>query len=288
MEQAKSALKTIQTTVTESIKDRIGGDKEDKSNEQNSSVITDKLTSSESNVTSKTSKPRDSGPKLISIRDIPMLENVQEVKKIFNRHLHFTIVKDRDIAGDRDYYTSIAYTVRDHLVGRWIRTNQYHFENDEKRVYYLSLEFHMGRALSNCLINLGIENTVDEALYQMGLNIEELEELEPDGALGNGGLGRLAACFLDSMATLGLAGYGYGLRYDYGIFAQRIKNGYQDEYPENWLKFPNPWEIGRPEHHVPIQFYGKIVNDENGKKKWIDTEIIYAMPYDSPVRMKLY
>ncbi|CAF3409283.1 unnamed protein product [Rotaria sp. Silwood1] len=283
MEQAKSALKTIQTTVTESIKDRIGGDKEDKSNEQNSSVITDKLTSSESNVTSKTSKPRDSGPKLISIRDIPMLENVQEVKKIFNRHLHFTIVKDRDIAGDRDYYTSIAYTVRDHLVGRWIRTNQYHFENDEKRVYYLSLEFHMGRALSNCLINLGIENTVDEALYQMGLNIEELEELEPDGALGNGGLGRLAACFLDSMATLGLAGYGYGLRYDYGIFAQRIKNGYQDEYPENWLKFPNPWEIGRPEHHVPIQFYGKIVHDENGKKKWIDTEIIYAMPYDSPI-----
>ncbi|CAF2591978.1 unnamed protein product [Rotaria sp. Silwood2] len=282
-QQAKSALKTVQATVTDGIKDIIGSGKEDKSNEQDSSSVADEPTSSENNTTKKVSKPRDSGPKQISIREIPMLENVQEVKKIFNRHLHFTVVKDRDIASNRDYYTSTAYTVRDHLVGRWIRTNQYHFENDEKRVYYLSLEFHMGRALSNCLINLGIKNTVDKALCQMGFNIEELEEYESDAALGNGGLGRLAACYLDSMATLGLAGYGYGLRYDYGIFAQRIKDGYQDECPENWLKFANPWEIGRPEHLVPIQFYGNVINDENGKKKWINADIVHAMPYDLPI-----
>ncbi|CAF3811437.1 unnamed protein product [Rotaria sordida] len=282
MEQAKSALKTVQTTVTNSIKDFIGADKGNKNNEQNSSATKDESTSSETYETTDASKSSGSRPRQLSIRDIPMLENVQEVKKIFNRHLHFTVAKDRDIATSHDYYTTVAYTVRDHLIGRWIRTNQHHFENDEKRVYYFSLEFHMGRALSNCLINLGIEDTVNEALSQMGLNLEELEELEPDAALGNGGLGRLAACFLDSMATLGFAGYGYGLRYDYGIFAQKIQDGYQIEYPDSWLKFGTPWEIGRPEHLIPINFYGKVIDDENGKKKWIDTEIIHAMPYDAP------
>ncbi|CAF0932494.1 unnamed protein product [Rotaria sordida] len=282
MEQAKSALKTVQTTVTNSIKDFIGADKGNKNNEQNSSATKDESASSETYETTDTSKSSGSCPRQLSIRDIPMLENVQEVKKIFNRHLHFTVAKDRDIATSHDYYTAVAYTVRDHLIGRWIRTNQHHFENDEKRVYYFSLEFHMGRALSNCLINLGIEDTVNEALSQMGLNLEELEELEPDAALGNGGLGRLAACFLDSMATLGFAGYGYGLRYDYGIFAQKIQDGYQIEYPDSWLKFGTPWEIGRPEHLIPINFYGKVIDDENGKKKWIDTEIIHAMPYDAP------
>ncbi|CAF4188400.1 unnamed protein product, partial [Adineta steineri] len=198
---------------------------EDKKKQENSSDST----------SSKKHAPalKENNYKQISIRGIPLLENVEEVKKVFNRHLHFTIVKDRDVATDHDYYESIAYTVRDHLVSRWIRTNQYHFETDQKRVYYLSLEYHMGRALSNCMINLGIENSVDEALYEMGLNIEELEELESEAALGNGGLGRLAACYLDSMATLGLSAYGYGLRYDYGIFAQKIEDGYQKEYPEN-------------------------------------------------------
>ncbi|CAF4060782.1 unnamed protein product, partial [Rotaria sordida] len=282
MEQAKSALKTVQTTVTNSIKDFIGADKGNKNNEQNSSATKDESTSSETYETTDASKSSGSRPRQLSIRDIPMLENVQEFKKIFNRHLHFTVAKDRDIATSQDYYTAVAYTVRDHLIGRWIRTNQHHFENDEKRVYYFSLEFHMGRALSNCLINLGIEDAVNEALSQMGLNLEELEELEPDAALGNGGLGRLAACFLDSMATLGFAGYGYGLRYDYGIFAQKIQDGYQIEYPDSWLKFGTPWEIGRPEHLIPINFYGKVIDDENGKKKWIDTEIIHAMPYDAP------
>ncbi|CAF3685210.1 unnamed protein product [Rotaria sp. Silwood1] len=287
MEQVKSALKPVETIVTENTDDIIAGDLEDKSNKQNSSEATNGSISSENNASisseNNASESKGTDPGQMRIRNIPMLENAEGIKQRFYHHLHFTVVKDRDIASNHDYYTSMAYTVRDHLVGHWIRTNQYHFKNDEKRVYYLSLEFHMGRALSNCMINLGIKNTVDEALYQMGLNAEELEELEADAALGNGGLGRLAACFLDSMATLGLSGYGYGLRYDYGIFQQKITNGYQDEYPDNWLRFSNPWEIARPEHLIPIRFYGKVINDENGKKKWIDADIVHATPYDTPI-----
>ncbi|CAF3676386.1 unnamed protein product [Adineta steineri] len=259
-----------------------------KSNESNKDAPVENKKKQENSSDSTSSKKhapalKENNYKQISIRGIPLLENVEEVKKVFNRHLHFTIVKDRDVATDHDYYESIAYTVRDHLVSRWIRTNQYHFETDQKRVYYLSLEYHMGRALSNCMINLGIENSVDEALYEMGLNIEELEELESEAALGNGGLGRLAACYLDSMATLGLSAYGYGLRYDYGIFAQKIEDGYQKEYPENWLRYACPWEISRPEFLVPVQYYGKVIDDKDGKKKWVEYITVHAMPYDSPI-----
>jgi glycogen phosphorylase len=132
------------------------------------------------------------------------------------------------------------------------------------------------------MVNLGIQSEVDESLYQLGLDIEDLEELEQDAGLGNGGLGRLAACFLDSMATLGLAAYGYGLRYDYGIFTQSIKDGWQAEEPDDWLRYGNPWEKARPEYTLPVHFYGRTVT-ENGVKKWIDTQVVYAMPYDSPV-----
>ncbi|KAK8759827.1 hypothetical protein V5799_028906, partial [Amblyomma americanum] len=165
--------------------------------------------------------------KQISVRGIAQVENVANVKKAFNRHVHYTLVKDRNVATPRDYYFALAHTVKDHLVGRWIRTQQHYYDKDPKRVYYLSLEYYMGRSLTNTMVNLGIQNACDEALYQMGLDIEELEEIEEDAGLGNGGLGRLAACFLDSMATLGLAAYGYGIRYEYGIFTQKITNGEQ-------------------------------------------------------------
>ncbi|KAJ9593705.1 hypothetical protein L9F63_014753, partial [Diploptera punctata] len=165
--------------------------------------------------------------KQISVRGIAQVENVSTIKKTFNRHLHYTLVKDRNVATPRDYYFALAHCVKDNLVSRWIRTQQYYYEKDPKRVYYLSLEYYMGRSLQNTMINLGIQGACDEAMYQLGLDIEELEELEEDAGLGNGGLGRLAACFLDSMATLGLAAYGYGIRYEYGIFAQKIKNGEQ-------------------------------------------------------------
>uniref|UniRef100_A0A914V8A0 Alpha-1,4 glucan phosphorylase n=1 Tax=Plectus sambesii TaxID=2011161 RepID=A0A914V8A0_9BILA len=140
----------------------------------------------------------------------------------------------------------------------------------------------MGRTLSNTMMNLGIQATVDEALYQLGLDIEELQEIEEDAGLGNGGLGRLAACFLDSMATLGIPAYGYGLRYEYGIFKQLIRDGWQMEEPDDWLRFGNPWEKARPEYMLPVNFYGHVEKD-NGKAKWVDTQVIFAMPYDTPV-----
>ncbi|CAG05099.1 unnamed protein product [Tetraodon nigroviridis] len=220
--------------------------------------------------------------KQISVRGIAGLEDVAGIKRDFNRHLHFTLVKDRNVATPRDYYFALAHAVRDHLVGRWIRTQQYYYEKDPKRVYYLSLEFYMGRALQNTMINLGLENACDEALYQLGLDMEELEEIEEDAGLGNGGLGRLAACFLDSMATLGLAAYGYGIRYEFGIFNQRISNGWQVEEADDWLRYGNPWEKARPEYMLPVHFYGRVEQTEGGAK-WLDTQVVLAMPYDTPV-----
>ncbi|GAB6031723.1 hypothetical protein CHUAL_009469 [Chamberlinius hualienensis] len=226
--------------------------------------------------------------KQISVRGIAQVENVANVKKTFNRHVHYTLVKDRNVATPRDYYFSLAHTVKDHLVSRWIRTQQHYYEKDPKRVYYLSLEYYMGRSLSNTMINLGIQNACDEALYQLGLDIEELEDLEEDAGLGNGGLGRLAACFLDSMATLGLAAYGYGLRYEYGIFAQRIRNGEQVEEPDDWLRFGNPWEKARPEYMLPVNFYGRVEKTDKGIK-WVDTQVEqpddwlrYGNPWEIP------
>jgi starch phosphorylase len=188
MDQVNSAPDTVQQkqAVVEGINTHNVTDKDQRASEEAKPSGTTPIKR-----TSITPSPvsKQKGAKQISIRGIPMLENVQAVIKTFNRHLHFTVVKDRDVATERDYYTSLAYTVRDHLIGRWIRTHQHQYESDGKRVYYLSMEFYMGRTLSNCMVNLGIENDVDEALYEMGLNIEELEELELDAALGNGGLG---------------------------------------------------------------------------------------------------
>lgn len=220
--------------------------------------------------------------KQISIRGIAPVENVSNIKNAFNRHLHYTLAKDRDVATDLDYYDALAHTVRDHLVGRWIRTQQHYNQTDPKTVYYLSMEFYMGRTLENTMVNLGIENACDEAMYQLGLNIEELEEQEVDAGLGNGGLGRLAACFMDSLSTLGIAAYGYGIRYDYGIFEQKISNGWQTEQPDEWLKFGNPWERSRPEYLVPIKFYGNVQDSEQGPK-WENTQVVYAMAYDTPI-----
>ncbi|KAA0718200.1 Glycogen phosphorylase, liver form [Triplophysa tibetana] len=221
--------------------------------------------------------------KQISIRGIAGVENVAELKKGFNRHLHFTLVKDRNVATPRDYYFALAHTVRDHLVGRWIRTQQFYYEADPKRVYYLSLEFYMGRALQNTMINLGLQTACDEAVYQLGLDMEDLEEMEEDAGLGNGGLGRLAACFLDSMATLGLAAYGYGIRYEYGIFNQRINHGWQVEEADDWLRYGNPWEKARPEFMLPVHFYGRVEEKEGAEPKWVDTQVVLAMPYDTPI-----
>ncbi|KAK2536586.1 Pygl [Columba livia] len=199
--------------------------------------------------------------KQISIRGIVGAESVAELKRGFNRHLHFTLVKDRNVATPRDYYFALAHTVRDHLVGRWIRTQQYYYEKDPKRIYYLSLEFYMGRTLQNTMINLGLQNACDEAVYQVSIP---------------------GACFLDSMATLGLAAYGYGIRYEYGIFNQKIRDGWQVEEADDWLRHGNPWEKARPEYMLPVHFYGRVEHTATGTK-WVDTQVVLALPYDTPV-----
>lgn len=152
--------------------------------------------------------------KQISITGIGTTDpNSEEaIKRQFNRHLHFTLVKDRTNASNLDFFRALAFTVRDYMAGRWLRTFQRYYREDAKRICYLSLEFYMGRTLTNTMINLGIKDICDSAMASMGLSLNQMEEMEEDAGLGNGGLGRLAACFLDSMATLGLAAYGYGIR----------------------------------------------------------------------------
>ncbi|XP_057677409.1 glycogen phosphorylase, muscle form [Corythoichthys intestinalis] len=220
--------------------------------------------------------------KQISVRGLAGVDNVTELKQNFNRHLHFTLAKDRNVATRRDYYFALAHTVRDHLIGRWIRTQQHYYEKDPKRVYYISLEFYMGRTLQNTMVNLALENACDEATYQLGLDMEELEDMEEDAGLGNGGLGRLAACFLDSMASLGLAAYGYGIRYEFGIFNQKIMNGWQVEEADDWLRYGNAWEKARPEYMRPVHFYGRTEHHPDGVK-WVDTQVVLALPYDTPI-----
>lgn len=209
------------------------------------------------------------------------------LKRSISDHITHTLALDRSVASDRDFYMSTAWSIRDHLAERWAATEQRYSQNNVKRVYYLSLEFLMGRALGNALLNLGLEDPTVQALEPLGYQLEELEEHEPDAALGNGGLGRLAACYLDSMATLGLPGYGYGIRYEHGIFRQKMVDGQQVEMPDNWLHDENPWEIARPERTYPVRFYGRVEaeRDEEGRLHytWEDTHDVLAMGYDMPI-----
>jgi len=212
---------------------------------------------------------------------------VDTITKAIQNHLKYTLAKDQYSATKRDIFKSIVYAVRDCLIERWIHTQQTYYKKDVKRVYYISMEFLLGRLLCTALINLDIYDIVCKAVEQLGYNFEELCELEEDAALGNGGLGRLAACFIDSMATLEIPGYGYGIRYDYGIFSQKVENGYQVEMPDSWLRYGNPWEIERPEYIYVIKFYGKVNQyvDKSGvfRNDWTDTDDVVAMPYDTPV-----
>ncbi len=209
------------------------------------------------------------------------------LKQSLANRLVYSIGKDEITAKDRDWLHALTYVVRDRLIERWMETMRSYYKKDSKRVYYFSLEFLIGRTLSNSLFNMGFIDECKQALYEMGLDFDVLKELEHDAALGNGGLGRLAACFLDSIATLNIPGYGYGIRYEYGMFYQHIENGFQVEHPDNWLRYGNPWEFPRPEVLYPVKFYGKILQykDELGKSRhhWIDTEEIMAMAYDTPI-----
>ncbi len=232
-------------------------------------------------------KKPSAGSKLTTTTNELQGRDIESLKKSFIHHLEYSLAKDEFSATKHDCFKSLALLARDRLVERWIETQQAYYREDAKRVYYLSLEFLMGRALGNCLINEGLYDEAGQALRDLGQNMEELREAEWDAGLGNGGLGRLAACFMDSMATLGLPAYGYGIRYEYGIFFQQIIQGYQAETPDNWLRYGNPWEFERPEYLYPVKFYGRVNQyyDEKGRFRsdWVDTEEIMAMAYDSPI-----
>ena len=167
-------------------------------------------------------------------------------KRSLANRLIYSLGKDPLTATTRDWFNTTAYAVRERLIERWMETMRSYYRVDAKRVYYLSAEFLTGRLLSNSLLNLGLYAECRDALADLELDFDAIRELEQDAALGNGGLGRLAACFLDSMATLGLPGYGYGIRYEYGMFTQGIEQGAQVERPDNWLRYGNPWEFPRP------------------------------------------
>ncbi len=214
------------------------------------------------------------------------LESVT-LKDDLSEHLTNSVGKDHKAATPRDWFYTAAYVVRNRLINRRIRTKRNYHSHDAKRIYYFSMEFLMGRTLMNSLHNLLVEKDYREALNQLGVNLDDVKEMEHDAALGNGGLGRLAACFLDSMATLNLPGHGFGIRYEYGMFSQRIENGNQIEHPDNWLRYGNPWEFPRPEMLFHVKFNGSVMahKDESGvlRHHWVDTDDVLAMAYDNPI-----
>jgi starch phosphorylase len=205
----------------------------------------------------------------------------------FAENLEFRLVRDRITATGEDAYFALSLAIRDKLVRKWLRTQHEYNVKDVKRVYYLSMEYMMGRLLRNALINMDFYTECYEILKEDGYSLEEIMEFEHDMGLGNGGLGRLAACYLDSMATLELPAFGYGIRYEFGIFDQAIENGFQVEYPDNWLQSGNPWDIMRRDLQYKVKFYGKSVKVQNPdgtfKFDWIETEDVLALAYDIPV-----
>ena len=215
------------------------------------------------------------------------LKDVAALKRALVNRLIFSIGKDPIETVERDWFFALAYVVRDGLIQRWMETMRSYYLRDVKRVYYFSMEFLIGRALVNSLLNMGAYEEFRQVLEDVGLDLDELCEMEEEAALGNGGLGRLAACFLDSLATLHMPGFGYGIRYEYGMFSQNIEEGYQIERPDNWLRYGNPWEFPRPEMLYRIQLYGHVVEyrDETGHPlcQWLDTEEVMAMAYDTPI-----
>ncbi|HSP15158.1 MAG TPA: glycogen/starch/alpha-glucan phosphorylase [Thermoanaerobaculia bacterium] len=205
----------------------------------------------------------------------------------FAFRMMYSVARDNYNATDLDAFQALAFAVRDRLMERWFATQDTYYKADTKRVYYLSLEFLLGRLLMSNIINLGAKPEHAAAMRKLGFGLEELAERENDAGLGNGGLGRLAACFLDSASSIAIPFYGYGIRYEYGIFRQRIIDGQQVEAPDNWLRYGNPWEVPRPDVLFPVKFYGHVefYKDEKGQERyrWTEAEEVYAMAYDMPV-----
>ncbi|MCG4452159.1 glycogen/starch/alpha-glucan phosphorylase [Pseudomonas sp. MMS21-TM103] len=201
--------------------------------------------------------------------------------------LTYAVGKDPEHAFDHDWFEAIALAARDHLVDQWMDHTRQIYREGQKRVYYLSLEFLIGRLLIDNLSNLGLLEVARTALAELGVDLERIRTLEPDAALGNGGLGRLAACYLESMSTLGVAAHGYGIRYEHGLFRQQIVDGWQQEQTENWLEFGNPWEFERPEVNYPVGFCGAVTTQVDGqgvvRQTWEPGETVRAIAYDTPI-----
>ncbi len=210
-----------------------------------------------------------------------------ELKEVILAKLSYSVGKIPEVASPRDWFLAVAFATRDLIVDRWFEATSAVYADKRKRVYYLSLEFLIGRLLFDAMTNLGVADAMDEALKELGVSLAELRRLEPDAALGNGGLGRLAACFMDSMATLGIAAHGYGIRYDNGLFRQIIRGGWQQETPEDWLTNGNPWEFERPECNYAIGFGGwvEMIQSENDRTRhvWHPAETVEAVGYDTPI-----
>jgi glycogen phosphorylase len=204
-----------------------------------------------------------------------------------HQHMRYSLGKKWEKPSNRDLFMAIALTVRDWMIDRMLATEERCQKVQAKRLYYLSMEYLIGRSLSNNLANLGLLEPCRESLLAMGVDLEEVRESEADAALGNGGLGRLAACFLDSLATLDMPGYGYGINYEYGLFKQEIEAGYQREKPDNWLAHGTPWQIERPDEACRIPVYGRLeqLPDHAGRmtSHWVDAQILIGIPYDMPI-----
>src|SRR5437763_1657323 len=209
-----------------------------------------------------------------------------EIKSVVLAKLTLTVGKDPSAATDRDWFVAAALAVRDRVIHHWLAADRASRGKGKKRVYYLSLEFLIGRLFNDVLGNLGLTDIVNASLGDLGVDLVRLRASEPDAALGNGGLGRLAACFMESMATFGIPAYGYGIRYDHGLFRQVIRDGWQQEYPEEWLSFGNPWEFARPEAIYDIHFGGRVERAVGprgaARSVWHPEETIEAVAYDTP------
>ena len=222
-------------------------------------------------------------------KEVHMLDVVSgvtpaQIRDRFLGHIKYTCYKDWRTSTDFDKLMSLCHMARDFAATRMIVTQRTYLDQDVKRLYYLSMEFLFGQLLRSNLVALGILDETRAALKLLDLDLDRLCEMEPDAGLGNGGLGRLAACFLESMATMQLPGYGYGLRYEHGMFAQEFDDGWQVEKPDDWLKYGTPWEVVRPEYTVPVLLYGRVekVPGAGGHPRpvWVDWQMIEGVPHD--------
>jgi glycogen phosphorylase len=212
---------------------------------------------------------------------------VETLKQAILENLRYVVGKDPEFATDMDYFLAVAYTVRDRILARWLATKKNYLEHDVRVVGYLSAEFLMGPHLANNLLNLGVEDSMRQASKELGLNLDRIIGKESEPGLGNGGLGRLAACYLDSLATLGIPAIGYGIRYQFGMFRQEIQDGWQVELTDHWLRCGNPWEIRRPQESVDVAFGGHTESwtDSQGnfKTRWVHASLVKGIPYDTPI-----